>query len=220
MCFNPLKNKLSDKYDVELMELPGRGLRAKEQPYADMEELIADVYAKVCEIKGDSDFAFFGHSFGVLILFELCKRIIADKGKEPEFIFVLGNRPPCLPAEHFYGHLSDEEFMDSLISFGGINEILAQNRDAMRYFLRIIRSDFNMIEQFECKKPDAPFNFDIYAFGGMDDNTFTRDLIFEWKKYTTKNCTIELYEGDHFFIDANSDKIAEVMNNAAIEKRG
>jgi surfactin synthase thioesterase subunit len=202
------------------MELPGRGLRAKEKPYADMEELIENVYSRVCEIKKDSDFAFFGHSFGVLILFELCKRIAADNGKKPEFIFVLGNRPPCLTAEHFYGHLSDEEFMNDLISFGGINEILAQNREAMKYFLGIIRSDFNIIERFDCQKPDAPFDFDIYAFGGLDDNTFTRDLIYEWENYTTKNCRIELYEGDHFFIDANSDRIAAVMNTAAAEKRG
>ncbi len=220
MCFNQLKQKISSEYEVVLMELPGRGLRAKEKPYSDMEELIEDIYKKVCEIKGNSDFAFFGHSFGVLILFELCKRIAADGGKDPEFIFVLGNRPPCLPAEHYYGHLSDDEFMDDLISFGGINEILAQNRDAMRYFLGIIRSDFNIIEKFDCRKPDAPFDFDIYAFGGMDDNTFTRDLIYEWKNYTAKKCSVELYEGDHFFIDQNSDKIAAVINKAASEKRG
>src|SRR5690606_30530844 len=84
--------------DVELCPvlLPGREARMREAParrLAPLAEALADGLSPLFDIP----FAFFGHSMGALLAFELARQLRRRGGPQPAHLFVSGRRAPQLP---------------------------------------------------------------------------------------------------------------------------
>ena len=64
--------------DVEVVsyELPGRGRRHTEPSYVDRARLVDDLVEVVGRHDDGASFAFFGHSFGAVIAFEVCRTLV------------------------------------------------------------------------------------------------------------------------------------------------
>ena len=60
------------------VQLPGRGSRVREAPLADVPTLVEEIIKALLPFL-NCDFAFFGHSMGALIAFEL-SRALRDRG--------------------------------------------------------------------------------------------------------------------------------------------
>lgn len=213
--FNKLISELSPVCEAIPMELPGRGLRADEPFYSDMEELIEDMRKTINEKRDNVPFALLGHSFGGTVAYEIARRMYELGEDTPEALFIFGERPPFLEGRHHYTDLSEEEFIKTVISFGGISDIIVNNKSAMRYFARIIRADMSIAENCEDTLPDDPLPSDIYVFGGNRDITVTYDELTQWRKCTTGKLSMKMFEGDHFFIDDNSAEISSMISNSA-----
>src|SRR5215207_163972 len=69
---------LPPSVEVLAARLPGRGPRIKEAPFRDLAPLIVAVASAVAPYL-DRPFAFFGHSMGALISFELA-RLLRERG--------------------------------------------------------------------------------------------------------------------------------------------
>ncbi|AJY76269.1 hypothetical protein VN24_19020 [Paenibacillus beijingensis] len=69
------------------IELAGKGLRHDEPNYESFEQMVDDVYGIIKKYIDDSPVAFFGHSIGALILYELCYRYNLDYIKPKKMIF-------------------------------------------------------------------------------------------------------------------------------------
>ncbi|MGO9606242.1 MAG: thioesterase II family protein [Candidatus Binataceae bacterium] len=91
--------------DVEVcpVQLPGRGTRLMERPFTQLSPLVEALADALVPLL-DKPFAFFGHSLGSLVSFELARRIRKQYGVDPLGLFVSAG--PAPPNSLIEGHRS------------------------------------------------------------------------------------------------------------------
>ncbi len=171
---------------------PGRGSRYKE-PLVTRINALVDGLAEAIPPLLDKPFAFFGHSLGGLVAFELAK------GKQPNILFVSGCGAPSLPNPHPHIHrLPDSDFIDALKKFNGIPDEVIANPEMMSLFLPILHADF---EAFETYRPNSHrLDCPIIALSGLDDSRVSREQVEGWALHTENSFESKYFAGDHFFI--------------------
>ena len=84
--FRGWPDALTEKIELRVAQLPGRGSRLREGRFEQMKPL-AETLAKALHPLLDRPFAFFGHSLGVLVAFEVARNLRA-RGFVPQHLFV------------------------------------------------------------------------------------------------------------------------------------
>ena len=95
--------------EVEVLgiQLPGRGARLHEPSFTRMEPLVDAI---VSEIDFRGPFAFFGHSLGAMVAYEVARKLRDTGRPQPEWIFASASPAPHLPRTDPPIHqLSDDE---------------------------------------------------------------------------------------------------------------
>lgn len=90
------------------LQLPGRENRIAETPYNDISSLVKDLSEEIISVLDDAPFAFFGHSMGGLLAFEV-SHFLQDKGYIPEHLIVSGKSAPHIENNDPPLHLLDDE---------------------------------------------------------------------------------------------------------------
>jgi surfactin synthase thioesterase subunit len=145
---------MSEGVEVCPVQLPGRENRITEPPFTRL-SLLVDAMAKNLDPYFDVPFAFFGHSIGAKIAFELVRDLRRKKGVEPVHLFVSGSRPPHIPEPRPLHLLPEHDFVRELRRFSGTPEAVMQSRDLMEMYLPILRADFSIDETlspFRCSR--------------------------------------------------------------------
>ena len=96
LVFRDWQDYLPDYIQVCPIEIPGRGSRLMETPFEDTTSLIKTI-APVIKPYLDLPFAFFGHSLGALISFELACFLQQEYNKVPVHLIVSGRQAPTIP---------------------------------------------------------------------------------------------------------------------------
>ncbi|MFC7642461.1 thioesterase II family protein [Streptosporangium lutulentum] len=110
---------LSPEVDVCPVVLPGRESRIRETPFNRMEQLVGPLYEALRE-HADRPFAFFGHSMGSAVAWEMARKFSASPSGGPLVLFVSGRRAPHLPTRRrLFSDLRDEELMAELGTLNG-----------------------------------------------------------------------------------------------------
>jgi medium-chain acyl-[acyl-carrier-protein] hydrolase len=206
-------NKYLDmNIDLKLIELSGRGKRATEPLYDNLERAVDDVYRNISTELDGGVYAIFGHSMGNLIAYEVCHKIIERGQQAPVHIFFSGRGSPNGQKEKRNVHLlPDEEFKKKLKELGGTPEDVLNNEDLLNYFLPIIRADFKIVEQYQYLPKLQKLQSNITVFNGTQDDIRFEDLI-EWRNHTDKDCKFYNFIGGHFFINYYAEEIVKFIN--------
>ncbi|CAN0038516.1 unnamed protein product [Choristocarpus tenellus] len=94
-AFGKWKGILPESLEVNAIELPGRISRAKERCLTSMAEIVLGIAQALTSLELlDKPYAFFGHSMGALVAFELALKLVADGEPTPAHLIVSGCRPP------------------------------------------------------------------------------------------------------------------------------
>ena len=191
-----------------IIHYPGRGSRHNEPPINRI-HIFVEKLTQVIQPLLDKPFAFFGHSFGGLIAYELAKQF------QPQVLFISGCGAPHLPNPHPpIHHLPDPEFIKSLQELNGIPAEIAENVELMELLLPMLRADF---EAFENYQPSSnQLTCPIIVFGGLDDPMVSRSQLEGWAKHTTSDFLSQYFPGDHFFINTNKTDIIASINSEII----
>ncbi len=94
--FRAWADNLPKTVEVCPIQLPGRGARMMEAPYTRMVPLV-HAAAEALLPHLDKPFAFFGHSMGALVSFEVARWLRRQTGPEPIRLFVSGCFAPDIP---------------------------------------------------------------------------------------------------------------------------
>jgi medium-chain acyl-[acyl-carrier-protein] hydrolase len=196
---------------VELcaIQLPGREGRIREAPQTNLASLIKTL-SEVLAPSLDKPFAFFGHSMGARISFELARHLRKEQ-KEPELLIVSGRRAPQIPeAEPLMHNLPEEQFRQHLRGFGGTPEVILNDPEMMALFSPILRADFTLNEATTYQK-EEPLTCPIVAFGGHQDHRTTHSQLLAWQEQTTSQFSHEMFSGGHFFIQTERAQVLQVL---------
>ncbi len=198
--------------DVEVcpIQLPGRESRLGESPFTRLEHLLKALISAIRPYL-DEPCAFFGHSMGAMISFELTRRLRAQGVRTPMHLFVSGRRAPWLPnPDPPIHHLPDAEFVEELRRYNGTPEIVLKNTELMQLFLPILRADISLNETYHYV-PGEPLDCSISAFGGLEDSKVSRDDLAAWRKQTRGPFTLNTFPGDHFFLRSAQTSLLQII---------
>lgn len=208
--FRNWNKRLPRDVEVVALELPGRQRRFGEPLIRRMDQLL-EVLVKEIEPLLDVPSAFFGHSLGGTVCFELARRL-RDLGKiEPRYLFVSGcGAPQTRRSEKIRHKLPDDAFVDSLVDLGGIPQGLLEHKELLSLVLPVLRADVEMIETWSFEA-DTPLDLGITAFGGLADPDVTSLELEAWRAQTRLGFHSVWIPGDHFFIQSNENLVLEVI---------
>jgi medium-chain acyl-[acyl-carrier-protein] hydrolase len=206
-------SRLHPKIELCPIELSGRGQRFNEPLYKDFGELITDIFHQVKHDILETPYVFFGHSLGALIAFELVHKIGAANLPYPKHIFYSGKSAPNLEntRKTFYHLMESEKFKAEIMKLGGTSPVIFENKELAELFLPIIKNDFKMAETYHFMEGRKLYNGEITVFLGKND-AMTAAQCHEWIRCTSGICKIMYFNGGHFFITDESERIISTIN--------
>ena len=147
--FRTWSSYLPQSVELCRIHLPGRENRFRELPFAQLSPLVR-VLAPVLKPYLNIPCAFFGHSVGALVAFELARQLRRQYGLVPAHLFVSAFRAPQIPDPDPPMHqLHDAEFVEELARrYEGIPEAVQQDAELMEVFRPILRADIAMSETY------------------------------------------------------------------------
>jgi medium-chain acyl-[acyl-carrier-protein] hydrolase len=201
---------LPREVDVAAVQLPGHGLRLLERPIARMDDLAAGI-ASGLRPHLDRPFAFFGHSMGALVAFELARQLRREGLPAPVRMYVSAHNAPQLPREPSAIHeLPDDEFHDAVAGYGATPADVLADAEMMRLLAPALRADFAVCEKSEYVR-EEPFDFPIRAFWGLADSVVSRDTVEAWRDQTTSNFAARAIPGSHFYIHSAERLLLQLL---------
>ncbi len=192
--------------EVCAIQLPGRESRMREKPFTRLEPLLGAL-VEVLKPVLDRPFAFFGHSMGTLVSFELAHRLAQAGAPTPSRLIVAGRRAPHLPDDEEPVHtLSDAKLIERLRNYGGTPAEILGHKELMKLVLPTIRADFEVIETFAYSQHE-PLTMPIDVLGGHDDEDAPTEKLEAWSELTTAPCQVQMYPGGHFFLHEQPEPV-------------
>ena len=199
IAFFNWSEQLGGDIECVCVQYPGRGQRLREEPLTCIHDVVDDVmdaFVDSCQ----KPFAFYGHSFGGVVAFELARRMRRDRMPEPSHLFVGATRPPHLeflfPPIH---HLPEQEFVENIQRrYSGIPAAISQDPEIMKMFMPALRADFTAYETYRFRSED-PLNIPITAFAGAEDRAVKPECLHNWELHTSAGFEMEILPGGHFF---------------------
>ncbi len=202
--------------NIELIpvELPGRGKRKKEALLTNFQLLVEDVFNNIQD-NLENDYALLGHSMGSLIVFELTQRIISNNKRKPLHLFLSGCCPPHILANTWekIGSVSDNELAKQIYKLGGIPKEVYEHERLLKKIINVIRHDYLCIGSYNYRQTYKTLNCDLTVLGGTKDSEACYKNLLQWKKYTKGKFSINILNGNHFFIFDNLDTITTIIKN-------
>lgn len=160
----------------------------------------------------DKPFAFFGHSLGALIAFELARQLRRQAGVQPLRLFVSASRAPQIPARHRPIHaLPEPELLIELRRLNGTPGEILQNAELMQIMLPVLRADFALYETY-AYATEPPLNCVISGFGGLEDHRASRGDLEAWRDQTSASFSLRMFPGGHFFLNASQPLLLQTLS--------
>lgn len=226
--------------DIEVcpVQLPGRENLNNEKPLANLDVLL-DVLLQNLQEEFTPPYAFFGHSFGALIAYELCQQLQINNIPLPQVLFVSAYPAPHIEKTKLpdlISHLQELPYdiwqidLDSLTEHQvkQVAEIFSQmlDLDHSKRTLAVFRAclprylaDITAVTQYRYR-PKQPLNIPIQAFYSRQDLWVSPESVFAWGSLTAQEFTTYAVEGGHMFIHDHRDTLIKQISDTIKRLRG
>jgi surfactin synthase thioesterase subunit len=205
-AYHSLAGLLPETIELRAVQLPGREGRLAEKPFTRMPPLIA----ALADTLGDTirqPYAFFGHSLGALIAYELSRELRRRTLPLPRTLIVSGRRAPTVKAREPLLHaLPDGPFIAELIRrYDAIPQIILDEPELMALFLPVLKADFSLFETHE-HQGGPPLDCALGIYGGVADPQ-TAEMN-DWADLVAGPCRRRCFEGGHFYLAERAERRA------------
>jgi medium-chain acyl-[acyl-carrier-protein] hydrolase len=194
---------LLPEFELYLVHLPGRDKRIKETLPKQLHPLVEALTEAIIPYL-DKPFAFFGHSMGSLVSFEVARQLRRRHASQPMHLFVSGRHSPHIADAHpnLY-QLPENEFLQATENlYGALPEVIRRDHEVLKLFLSIMRADLTMLGTYQYIH-EPPLDCPISVFGGLQDRSITEAELGTWSEQTASSFNLKMLPGDHFFIQSS-----------------
>ncbi|MFG1885837.1 thioesterase II family protein [Micromonospora sp. NPDC049102] len=197
--FRPWPASLTADIELVAVQYPGREDRRHEDLITDFEVLIDHLNTALGPVF-DRPYAFFGHSMGALVTYELASRMEQRGEAGPVHLFVsaaiapgTGPMPTAAPAEELAEHIDRY--------FGGLPPQVRADEAWVRQLTQVLAADFAACRSFRLG-PGAPHRLaaPITGFVGDQDLAVSADQMVGWSARTDSGFVLHHERGPHLFI--------------------
>lgn len=203
--------------DVEVcaIQLPGRENRIRESPFTQTTPLVSTL-SNVLQSEFDRPFAFFGHSMGAIVAYELAQSLQRTGSSHLKHLFVSGRRAPFLDERMPLLHQirGDEAFLRGIQQrYNNLPEFLLQDAELQALFLPLLRADFTLVETYRPSSL-APLPCPVTVLGGDGDPVANQGELEAWRTLTKGGFALHLFPGDHFYLQKHTSMLIEKIAGA------
>jgi surfactin synthase thioesterase subunit len=197
--------------EVWAAQPPGRENRLGEVPLHRIEPLL-DRYVEKLGPLLDRPFAFFGHSLGAVVAYELTRLLRRSGGPQSVHLFLSAHRAPDRPPKREpVSPLDDAPFIDRMLEMAGASRSVVRHRDVLLALAPTIRADLELAETYRYHA-EAPIGVPISCYGADDDSEVDLPDVAAWSRHTTAACRLLAFTGGHLFL---LDRAGEILNDIA-----
>ena len=215
-AFREWQLHFAPEIEVCLVHLPGRARRIVERPHTRLQPLVQEV-ADAIRIETHSRFAFFGHSMGALISFELARELRRRNYDTPVHLFLSACRAPdVVRAVPPTFNLPVQEFMAEIKKLEGTPTEFFENPDLQHALLPLLRADFEITDTYEYV-PESRLACPITVYGGERDELASVKHLAPWELQTSAECKFRIFPGGHFFIQSHKAEFLRTLRQDLLQ---
>ncbi|MDI6412291.1 alpha/beta fold hydrolase [Streptomyces albus] len=209
--YRPVAQALSPRIEVLAVQYPGRQDRRHEPVIDDLGTLAARV-SEILAPALDRPFAFFGHSMGATLAYEVARRL-EQRGRYAERLFVSARRAPSRVRDERVHLRDDHGLIADVRALSGTNQQVFGDEEMLRMVLPALRGDYRAAETYR-HTPGPRLRCPVTALVGDSDPKASQEEVADWGTHTEGDFELRTYPGGHFYL---LDHTADVLS--LIEER-
>jgi surfactin synthase thioesterase subunit len=203
----PFAKTFSSDVKCVAVQYPGRRGTHDVSSFTSIPDLATEVCQRVSPLdRSEEKRAFFGHSMGALLAFEVACRFEAA-GNPIAALFISACAAPGRIGYEYIPD-SDRGLLDAVSEMTGANRDFLANEEFAAKILPTLRG-LKAIANYECS-PDAVVSCPIFAFLGDNDEVATYDKVQSWAQRTTSEFKARVFTGHHFYLN---DHLPELVGD-------
>jgi surfactin synthase thioesterase subunit len=208
-----LNEKAPSFLNIITLEYPGRGTRIHEPLISDMGILVEDLYRQVKQLADRGErYAIYGHSLGGLTAYALTLKLLKNRHRQPERIFITGTTGPSSTSrsEKRRSLLPRDEFIKEIKELGGMPEEILKSEEMLNFLEPILRNDFSLSETY-AYEAHAPLDIPLTVITGTEEDMEREDILL-WQKESSQPVDFKELPGGHFFIMEHTEQLLEIIS--------
>ncbi|GHO99341.1 hypothetical protein KSF_093890 [Reticulibacter mediterranei] len=159
--------------------------------------------------------AFFGHSMGALLAFEVA-RTLCQRDLCPHQLLLASCPPPHL-FDQMQNDNHNEELLAQFLAFLRSELGMQPGAEYQRY-VTLMQYDLKLWNTYRYQ-PASPFPCPLTIYGGADDPFVDAQLLAGWHAYTRNAFKLEMYAGNHFFFYLNAQPLLQAITSSLEENK-
>lgn len=207
--FRNVSGFLGSDMEVHLLEYAGHGNRRKESFYENLDSMLYDIANKIKTLRdAKRPYFIFGYSMGCMVTYEVVTRYFQQD--TPAHIFLAAHEPPHLPFRgKDFALLNDDEFVEAMEAFGGVDERIKNNKRFWDIFLPPMRADYRYLNEYTWESGHEKLSCNVTVFYSEED-TKQKDMQ-QWEQHTLGEICLKRFDGNHFFLKEHEQEVASII---------
>jgi surfactin synthase thioesterase subunit len=212
----PFARAFSRAVKCVAVQYPGKKAGKDLSQYVGITEL-ADKLARMIkpEETPGGQIAFFGHSMGALLAFELALKF-EQAGNPVSALFVSASPAPGLLRRVANVQGSDRQLLALVSQVTGVNPEFLNDEQFAATLLPTLRG-LKAVAAYE-SPAEAKVSCPIHALMADDDELATTELMAPWEQRTTSDFELTVFPGGHFYINDNLPQLAQTVEERALAR--
>ncbi len=194
--------------EVWPVHLPGHGVWKDEPLVNDIWQVVDLLAPAVSQQIEDLPYAFYGHSMGALVAFELACNLERRGERLPDALVLSACPPPPNLSQYYRSH-TEGELLNKILKGGGFPSEITEDPDALEYFLPSLINDITLLKSYIWPTQRKPANVPFFLHGGLQDVIAPLVGLSAWREHTNSSVTLTAFPGGHFFFYHQAEAIQQ-----------